>query len=173
MAENDQIADKSANNSRKKKIDSNRAMTVGEVAKRSGVAVSAVHFYEQKGLISSSRNQGNQRRFPAVVLRYIAFIKAAQSTGIPLKEIQQVLNHFPANSKLNAAQWRELSTYVRRYLDEKITRLTRLRDEFDKCIGCGCLSLQDCPLRNPEDILGQKENGAVILNRPIDFEVQE
>ena len=153
-----------------KPIDSARVLTVGEVAKRSGVTVSALHFYEEKGLITSTRNQGNQRRYPSVVLRYVAFIKAAQSTWIPLKEIQAVLSQFPVNSKLTSEQWRILSSRVRRYLDEKITRLTRLRDEFDKCIGCGCLSLTDCPLRNPEDKLGALGAGAQILNRPVDDE---
>lgn len=147
-------------------IDYTRALTVGEVAKRSGVAVSTVHFYESKGLIQSSRTQGNQRRFPAVVLRYIAIIKVAQSTGIPLKEIQDALGKFPANSKLTSEQWKEMSTQWKVSLDKRIRQLTRLRNELDHCIGCGCLSLSDCPLRNPDDVLGRKGPGARILERP-------
>lgn len=148
------------------KIESVRALTVGEVAKRSGVPVSTVHFYEAKGLIQSTRTQGNQRRFPSLVLRYIAIIKVAQSTGIPLKEIQDALGKFPANSQLTAEQWKEMSTEWKTSLDKRIRQLTRLRNELDHCIGCGCLSLSDCPLRNPNDVLGRKGPGARILERP-------
>ncbi len=147
-------------------IDFSRALTVGEVASRSGVAVSTVHFYESKGLIQSTRTQGNQRRFPPIVLRYIAIIKVAQSTGIPLKEIQDALGRFPANSKLTSEQWKEMSTQWKTSLDRRIKQLTRLRNELDHCIGCGCLSLSDCPLRNPEDFLGSRGPGAQILERP-------
>ncbi|REF27305.1 MerR family redox-sensitive transcriptional activator SoxR [Xenorhabdus cabanillasii] len=146
-----------------KNIDFNRALTIGEVAKRSGVAISTLHFYESKGLIKSSRNQGNQRRFPAIVLRYIAIIKVAQSTGIPLKEIKKILSQFPPNSKLTTEQWRMLSSQWRDMLDQRITKLTQLRNNLDNCIGCGCLSLTECPLRNPNDILGEKGTGPRIL----------
>ncbi|MEQ1975441.1 redox-sensitive transcriptional activator SoxR [Xenorhabdus sp. SGI240] len=148
---------------KKKHIDVNRALTIGEVSKRSGVAISTLHFYESKGLISSSRNQGNQRRFPAIVLRYIAIIKVAQSTGIPLKEIQKILSQFPPNSTLTAKQWRVLSSQWRNTLEQRITKLTQLRDNLDSCIGCGCLSLTECPLRNPNDILGATGSGPRIL----------
>lgn len=94
----------------KKNLDISRALTVGELSKRSGVPVSTIHFYETKGLIKSTRTQGNQRRFPSIVLRYIAIIKVAQSTGIPLKEIQEALGQYPANSALTADQWTEMST---------------------------------------------------------------
>ncbi|EKT52992.1 redox-sensitive transcriptional activator SoxR [Providencia burhodogranariea] len=149
-----------------KTIDFTRALTVGDVAKRSGVSVATVHFYETKGLIQSTRTQGNQRRFPPVVLRYIAIIKVAQSTGIPLKEIQDALGKFPANSKLTSEQWKQMSTEWKVSLDKRIKQLTRLRNELDHCIGCGCLSLSECPLRNPDDILGRKGPGARILERP-------
>ncbi|BBG61049.1 Redox-sensitive transcriptional activator soxR [Providencia rustigianii] len=151
---------------KQEQIDFTRALTVGEVAKRSGVPVSTVHFYESKGLIQSARTQGNQRRFPPVVLRYIAIIKVAQSTGIPLKEIQDALGKFPANSKLTSEEWKGMSTEWKSSLDRRIKQLTRLRNELDHCIGCGCLSLSDCPLRNPEDVLGNKGSGAQILERP-------
>ncbi|NJJ93594.1 redox-sensitive transcriptional activator SoxR [Proteus mirabilis] len=147
----------------KEKIDFNRALTVGEVAKRSGVPISTLHFYEEKGLIKSSRSPGNQRRYPSVVLSYVAIIKAAQSTGIPLKEIQEILGKYPPNSKLTAEQWHEISTDWKIRLDERIRRLKRLRNGLDHCIGCGCLSLNDCPLRNPDDILGEKGPGAQML----------
>lgn len=149
-----------------KPLDLTRALTVGEVAKRSGVPVSTVHFYESKGLIQSTRTHGNQRRFHSVVLRYIAIIKVAQSTGIPLQEIQEALGQYPANSALTSEQWKEMSTQWKTSLDRRIKQLTRLRNELDNCIGCGCLSMSDCPLRNPGDILGQKGPGARILERP-------
>jgi len=99
------------------------------------------------------------------VLRYIAIIKVAQRTGIPLDEIKTALGRYPAGSKLSAAQWRELSSHWRKDLDERITKLERLRDELDTCIGCGCLSLANCPLYNPRDTLGQEGPGARILER--------
>lgn len=149
----------------KEKIDVNRMLTVGEIAKRSGVAVSAIHFYESKGLIKSTRTNGNQRRFSAITLRYIGLIKVAQRVGIPLEEIRDALSMYPIGSKLTVEQWGELSTRWRAKLDERIQNLIRLRDEMDSCIGCGCLSLDQCPLRNPEDILGLEGTGARILER--------
>lgn len=135
------------------------------MAKRSGVAVSALHFYESKGLIQATRNAGNQRRYTPVVLRYIAVIKIAQSAGIPLEEIRATLGRFPTGSKLTAEQWGILSSARRKTTDERIQRLTVLRDYLDSCIGCGCLSLTDCPLRNPNDIWGQQGAGAHIFER--------
>lgn len=146
--------------------DSVRSLSIGEVAKRSGVPISTLHFYEAKGLIEGSRSAGNQRRFPATVLRYIAIIKVAQRTGIPLEEIRQTLGPHVPGRKLSAAQWKALSSQWRALLDERIQRLTRLRDELDNCIGCGCLSLEQCPLRNPGDVLGQQGPGPQILERP-------
>ena len=100
------------------------------------------------------------------MLRYIAVIKVAQRTGIPLEEIKGALGRYPPGTKLTEAQWRELSTGWRANLDERITKLTRLRDELDSCIGCGCLSLDECPLRNPQDALGAEGPGPRILERP-------
>lgn len=141
-------------------------LTVGEVARRAGVPVSTIHFYESKGLITSVRSAGNQRRFPLVALRYIAVIKVAQRAGVPLEEIKEALGRYPRGSKLTTEQWRELSSAWRASLDERIKRLTRLRDELDGCIGCGCLSLEECPLRNPMDELGREGAGPRILERP-------
>ncbi|CAH5177929.1 redox-sensitive transcriptional activator SoxR [Serratia marcescens] len=151
---------------RNEPIDANRLLTVGEVAKRSGVAISALHFYESKGLIQATRNAGNQRRYPSVVLRYIAVIKIAQRAGIPLEEIRAALSRFSIGSKLTSEQWGVLSSAWRKTLDERIQRLTVLRDHLDSCIGCGCLSLADCPLRNPNDILGRQGAGAHIFEHP-------
>ncbi len=149
----------------KKEGESCRILTVGEVSKRSGVAISTLHYYESMGLITSTRTSGNQRRYPAVVLRYIAVIKVAQRTGIPLEDVRKAFARLPNGSKLTHAQWWELSSEWRQMLDERIQKLTRLRDELDTCIGCGCLSLEDCPLRNPGDVLAAKGPGAHILER--------
>ena len=146
-------------------IDYTRSLSVGEVAKRSGVAVSTIHFYESKGLIKATRSEGNQRRFSGIVLRYIAIIRS-RSCWHTLDEIRAALGELPPDSKLTAAQWKSLSARWRQTLDERIKRLTRLRDELDNCIGCGCLSLQDCPLRNPNDALAAEGPGPRILERP-------
>ncbi|WP_237386125.1 redox-sensitive transcriptional activator SoxR [Xenorhabdus sp. Sc-CR9] len=149
--------------SKNKDIGCNRMLTIGEVSKRSGIAISAIHFYESKGLIRSSRNQGNQRRFSSIVLRYIAIIKAAQSTGIQLKDIHKIFNQFPPNNKLTSEQWLMFSSQLQHILDQRIKKLIRMRDNLGSCIGCGCLSLTDCPLHNPNDILGKTGAGARIL----------
>ena len=140
-----------------------RELSVGEVAERSGVAVSTLHFYETKGLIRSERNRGNQRRYKRSVLRRVAVIKVAQRTGIPLSDIKDALEVLPHNRPLTAGDWRRLSETWRRELDERIARLTALRDHLDGCIGCGCLSMQDCPLRNPQDVLAGEGAGAHLL----------
>ncbi|MNR90888.1 Redox-sensitive transcriptional activator SoxR [compost metagenome] len=143
-----------------------RLLAVGEVARRSGIAISAIHFYESKGFIRSERTDGNQRRFPATVLRTIAIIKVAQRAGISLEELKVTLDAYASSGKISAKQWQVISSNWRDKMNERIERLTRLRDELDLCIGCGCLSLEDCPLRNPEDRLGQEGPGARILERP-------
>jgi MerR family redox-sensitive transcriptional activator SoxR len=139
-------------------------LTVGEVAARSGVPVSTIHFYESIGLIESWRTTGNQRRYARDVLRVVAIIKAAQRTGIPLEVIKDTFGRLSPCDKIKAATWRKMSAQWRQELDKRIRRLMHLRDDLDKCIGCGCLSLKDCPLRNPDDVLGQKGGGAHILD---------
>jgi MerR family redox-sensitive transcriptional activator SoxR len=128
-------------------------LSVGEVAQRSGLAVSALHFYEAKGLIASTRSDGNQRRYPRAVLRRLAVIRVAQRMGLPLALISEALAKLPAGRAPTVADWRRLSAAWRQDLDERIDTLTRLRDQLDGCIGCGCLSLKACPLRNPHDTL--------------------
>ncbi len=140
-------------------------LSVGEVAARAGVRVSALHFYEAEGLIHSQRNPGNQRRYAREVLRRIAVIKAAQRTGIPLSRIREALNALPERRTPTSEDWQKLSGSWRAELDERITHLTRLRDELDGCIGCGCLSMESCPLRNPWDRLASEGPGARILER--------
>ncbi len=141
-------------------------LTVGDVAKRSGVAVSAIHFYETRGLIRSWRTKGNQRRYPRDVLRRVAVIKVAQRTGISLDEIEKALATLPASRTPTTADWEKLSAKWVKNLDERIDKLTRLRDRLSGCIGCGCLSLKVCPLLNPQDILSEQGPGARLLEAP-------
>jgi len=141
-----------------------RELSVGEVARRSGVAVSALHFYESKGLIASRRTSGNQRRYTRDVLRRVAIIKAAQRLGIPLATIAEAFETLPQGRAPNAADWRRLSERWRADLDARIRTLVRLRDSLDQCIGCGCLSVETCPLRNPMDELGGAGSGAHLLD---------
>ena len=143
-------------------------LSVGEVAKRSGVAVSTLHFYETKGLIRSLRTEGNQRRYPRGVLRRVAVIKVAQRTGIPLASIQEALTTLPDSRAPTAEEWSALSRTWQAELNERIRRLTQLRDQLDDCIGCGCLSLKTCPLRNPQDALGAQGAGARLLEANAD-----
>ena len=139
-------------------------LTVGQVAQRSGVAVSTLHFYESAALISSWRNQGNQRRYPREVLRRVAVIKVAQRAGIPLASIRQALSSLPDRRTPTAEDWKKLSAEWRADLNDRIQRLTRLRDQLDGCIGCGCLSLGVCPLRNPWDKLSAQGPGPRLLD---------
>lgn len=141
-----------------------RELSVGDVARRSGVAVSTLHFYEAKGLIRSRRTGGNQRRYGRDVLRRVAIIRVAQQTGLSLAAIRSALATLPLEQIPSAADWRRLSESWRDELDARIARLTRLRDRLDGCIGCGCLSLDACPLRNPDDRLAQDGPGAALLD---------
>lgn len=138
-------------------------LTVGELARRSGVAVSTIHFYETKGLIRGWRSAGNQRRYPRGMLRRVAVIKVAQRTGIPLADIAAAMESLPQDRAPTAEDWRQLSAAWREALDQRIRKLAQLRDQLDGCIGCGCLSLADCPLRNPSDALGEEGAGARLL----------
>jgi MerR family redox-sensitive transcriptional activator SoxR len=140
-------------------------LSVGQVAQRSGVPISTVHFYQAKGLISGWRSPGNQRRFARDVLRRIAFIKVAQRAGIPLSEIHVVLSTLPHNHPPTRRDWHRLSSQWRAEIDARIRRLTQLRDRFGDCIGCGCLSLEACPLRNPDDRLAGDGPGPRLLER--------
>ncbi len=141
-----------------------RQLSVGQVAKRSGVAVSALHFYETKGLIKSWRNAGNQRRYPREVLRRVAVIKVAQRLGVPLADIANAFQGLPEARTPTAADWNKISDIWRAQLDQRINGLIKLRDQLDGCIGCGCLSLKVCPLRNPEDKLAEQGTGARLLS---------
>ncbi len=139
-------------------------LSVGEVAARCGVAVSAIHFYERKGLITSWRNHGNQRRYPREVLRRVSIVKVAQRLGIPLAAIKSALDSLPKGRTPTDQDWRALSVRWRAALDERVAKLTRLRDQLSGCIGCGCLSMKECPLRNPWDELSVKGPGPQLLD---------
>jgi MerR family redox-sensitive transcriptional activator SoxR len=140
------------------------ALTVGQVATRSGVAVSAIHFYESQGLIKGWRNKGNHRRYSRDVLRRVALIKVAQRTGISLADIRKALDSLPKGRTSTADDWKRLSANWRISLTDRINRLTRLRDQLNGCIGCGCLSLGICPLYNPGDNLAKLGPGPRILD---------
>ncbi|NUS44011.1 MAG: redox-sensitive transcriptional activator SoxR [Mycobacteriaceae bacterium] len=135
-------------------------LTVGQVAERSGVAVSALHFYERKGLISSTRTASNQRRYHRDILRRVAFIRASQTVGISLTAIREALDQLPSERTPTREDWARLSSGWRAHLDERIAQLQRLRDDLTGCIGCGCLSMRTCQLANPGDVLGRTGPGA-------------
>ncbi len=143
----------------------NDALTIGEMAVRSGVAPSALRYYERLGLIRAARTGGNQRRYDRAELRRIAFIRIAQQVGISLDEIRAALASLPENRTPTKADWARLSARWRVRLDEQIGLLERLRDNLTGCIGCGCLSLQRCALYNPQDTLSQEGPGPRILLR--------
>lgn len=136
------------------------ALTPAEVAARAGLRVSALHFYERRGLITSTRTAGNQRRYARDVLRRLALIQLAQRVGIPLVRIRAELDLLPEGRTPTREDWAQLSEAWRDELDERIIRLQQLRDEFTGCIGCGCLSLDACNLTNPGDVLGAQGPGA-------------
>lgn len=135
-------------------------LSVGEVSRRSGISVSTLHFYEAQGLIKSRRTKGNQRRFPKTILRVLAIIRIAQQTGIALSVIRERIALLPDDRPLTTGDWAQLSTTWRDELDERIALLSTLRDNLTSCIGCGCLSVADCPLRNPGDIAAEFGPGA-------------
>ncbi|HEU4348680.1 MAG TPA: redox-sensitive transcriptional activator SoxR [Actinoplanes sp.] len=128
-------------------------LTIGDFAARSGVAPSALRYYEREGLVRSTRTSGNQRRYQRSELRRVAFIKIAQQVGVSLEEIREALAALPENRTPTKADWTRLSARWRRKLQERITLMERLRDQLTGCIGCGCLSLKRCTLVNPEDRL--------------------
>ncbi|MEV7866973.1 redox-sensitive transcriptional activator SoxR [Streptomyces sp. NPDC088124] len=138
-------------------------LTVGQLSARSGAAVSALHFYESKGLITSRRTSGNQRRYSRDALRRVAFVRAAQRVGIPLATIRNALAELPEERTPTRDDWARLSEAWRAELDERIKQLGRLRDHLTDCIGCGCLSLETCVLSNPDDIFGDRLTGSRLL----------
>ena len=139
------------------------SLSVGDVARRSGVAVSALHFYEAKGLIRSDRTSGNQRRYDRTVLRRIAVIRVAQDLGLSLARIAEALATLPADAAPDRDDWARLSAQWRDEIDQQIARLQQLRDGLTNCIGCGCLSTGFCPMRNPDDKLAAEGSGPRLM----------
>ena len=137
-----------------------KELSVGQLSARSGVAVSALHFYEAQGLIHARRTAGNQRRYIRETLRLVAFVRASQRVGIPLSRIKDALEKLPAGRTPTPRDWARLSAAWRDDLDSRISQLQHLRDRLTGCIGCGCLSLTTCQLANPDDILGIEGPGA-------------
>ena len=139
-------------------------LTIGQVAERSGVAVSALRYYEAQGLVSASRTAGGARRFPRSVLRRLAFVRAAQNVGLTLPEIREALAALPEDRTPSGRDWARLSAAWRDRLDERIRALEQLRDGLTSCIGCGCLSLTRCALSNPRDVAAAEGPGARRLS---------
>jgi len=139
-------------------------LTIGQLAERAGVATSAIRFYESRGLLSSQRTVGNQRRYAQSELRRVAFIRTAQRVGLTLEEIGDALATLPDKRTPTKSDWHRLSQTWRPRLDEQIKRIELLRDRLESCIGCGCLSLRSCALTNPADDLADLGPGAVLLD---------
>ncbi len=141
-------------------------LSIGQVAKRTGLAVSAIRYYESEGLISANRNRGGHRRFARAQIRRVSFILIAQKFGLTLPHIKNVLAQLPDGRTPNAQDWAKISQGLRVHLNKKISELEHMRDSLDGCIGCGCLSLEACALYNPDDTVSQKGVGPVISLSP-------
>ena len=140
-------------------------LAIGEIAERSGVAASALRFYERQGLIEATRTGGNQRRYERAVLRRIAFIQAGRAAGVRLAEIQKALTGLPTRRTPSRKDWERLSNKWRDDLDDRIETLQALRDRLTTCIGCGCLSIDQCDLLNPDDEAADRGAGAHYLTK--------
>ncbi|MTE21757.1 redox-sensitive transcriptional activator SoxR [Streptomyces sp. TRM43335] len=143
--------------------DRDGRLTIGELAARSGLAPSALRYYEQMGLIHSERTTGNQRRYARPTLRRVAFVRAAQRVGLSLEEARAALDRLPADRAPKAAEWNTVARTWQRRIDRQIADLERLKERLTGCIGCGCLSLRKCSLYNPGDVAGTHGSGARYL----------
>ena len=132
---------------------------IGEIARRTGLSISAIRFYESRGLVQAGRNSGGQRRFARSDIRRLSFVMIAQQLGYSIERIGEALAPVPTHKAPTKAQWKKLATGFHSDLDERIQTLTRLRDKLDGCIGCGCLSLEQCALYNPGDREGKSGTG--------------
>lgn len=128
-----------------------RGLSIGDLASRTGLSVSAIRFYEKKGLVTADRNEGNQRRFEGSDIRRLSFILIAQQMGLTIDQIKDVMTSLPEGRTPTKADWGKISRKFRKTLDERIAMMERMRDRLDGCIGCGCLSLKVCSLYNPDD----------------------
>ncbi len=136
---------------------------IGAFARRAGIAASALRFYEAEGLLTGARSESGRRRYPRAALRRVAFIRVAQSVGLSLQQIRAALATLPGGRTPTPAEWARLSRQWRPLLDARIAALTKLRDQLDSCIGCGCLSMQKCALYNPGDAACARGSGARYL----------
>ncbi|MEP0191388.1 MAG: redox-sensitive transcriptional activator SoxR [Erythrobacter sp.] len=141
------------------RLRSSDLVPIGDMARRTGLSVSAIRFYEEKGLIEPVRTSGNQRRFPRSDIRRLSFILIAQKLGLSLTEIENAMAKLPSGRTPSVSDWEKISTAIRDQLDARIAQLERTRDKLDGCIGCGCLSLKNCAIYNPDDWMGEKGSG--------------
>ncbi|MHA6265631.1 redox-sensitive transcriptional activator SoxR [Aliiroseovarius sp. CAU 1755] len=144
-------------------MDRRNEISIGTLANRTGLAVSAIRYYETQGLVAPERNAGGQRRFLRSDIRRLSFVMIAQKFGFTLDRIREVLSRLPQGRTPTAKDWTEISQDFRAELDEQIEALTRLRNKLDGCIGCGCLSLDRCALYNPDDVAADKGAGPRYL----------
>ncbi len=145
-------------------------LTIGELSGRSGVATSALRFYERQGLIAARRTDGNQRRYPSVTLRRVAVIQAGKAAGIALDEIRAALDTLPEGRSPTKRDWERFSRRWYKDIGERIETLEALRTRLTTCIGCGCLSLKTCDLLNPDDAAARRGPGAHFLRKGADAE---
>jgi len=145
------------------RLRSSDLIPIGEMARRTGLSVSAIRFYEDKGLVEPIRTSGNQRRFLRSDIRRLSFILIAQQLGLALSEIEEAMRRLPHGRTPNAADWKRISETIRSRIDTQIAQLNSVRDDLDGCIGCGCLSLKKCRLYNADDEWGDKGAGPRVL----------
>lgn len=145
------------------KLRSSDLIPIGEMARRTGLSVSAIRFYEEKGLVEPIRTSGNQRRFLRSDIRRLSFILIAQKLGLALSEIEEALRQLPHSRTPTAADWKRISGTIRKRIDAQIAQLYKVKDDLDGCIGCGCLSLKKCELYNLDDKWGGKGSGPRVL----------
>lgn len=144
-------------------MKANDLLSIGELAQRTGLSVSAIRYYENKGLVEPWRTGGNQRRYPRSDIRRLSFILIAQRLGLSLGEIEEAMKRLPQGRTPNAGDWRRISGTIRQRIDAQIAQLEKMREDLDGCIGCGCLSLKKCALYNADDKWGEKGSGPRVL----------
>ena len=144
-------------------MKANDLLPIGELARRTGLSVSAIRFYEERGLVEALRTSGNQRRFLRGDIRRLSFILIAQRLGLSLAEIEEALAGLPQGRTPNAADWKRISGSIRKRIEDQIASLEKMRDSLDGCIGCGCLSLKKCALYNADDKWGESGAGPRVL----------
>ncbi|MGI8942817.1 MAG: redox-sensitive transcriptional activator SoxR [Qipengyuania sp.] len=144
-------------------MKANDVLSIGDLARRTGLSVSAIRFYEEKGLVEALRSSGNQRRFLRGDIRRLSFILIAQRLGLSLTEIEQELAGLPQGRNPTAADWKRISGTIRKRIDAQIAALEKVRTDLDGCIGCGCLSLKKCALYNPRDVAAEGGAGPRVL----------